>query len=56
MVKLNKLRQVDAERATRISKQMLDQVLVASGVPHDTKASSKRNLEILDDLLKMRIN
>ena len=56
MVKLNKLRQVDAERATKVSRQMLDQVLVASGIPHDSKASSTRNLEILDDFLKMKIN
>lgn len=30
---------------------MLDNVLMASDVPHDMQASSERSMEILDDLL-----
>lgn len=33
---------------------MLDNVLMASAIPHDTVVSSKRNLEIIDDFLQMK--
>jgi hypothetical protein len=51
IVKLNKLRKVDQQRANKVSQQMLDNVLMASAIPHDVQVSSKRNLEILDDFL-----
>jgi hypothetical protein len=33
---------------------MLDNVLMASAVPHDMQLSSERSMEILDDLLQMK--
>ena len=56
IVKLNKLRKTDQERANRVSQQMLDNVLMASAIPHDVQVSSKRNLEIIDDFLQMKAN
>jgi len=54
IVKLNELRKADAEKASKISKQMLDSVLISSGIPHDMTKSANRNLDILDELLQMK--
>lgn len=35
IVKLNDLRKVDANRASRVSKSLLDTVLMSSGIPTD---------------------
>jgi len=51
IVKLNELRKLDSERASHISKQMLDSVLLQSGIPHDLSKSASRNLMILDQYL-----
>jgi len=54
IVKLNQLRQVDNNRAEKICMQMLDNILLASAVPHDLQNSTDRSMEILDDLLQMK--
>lgn len=35
IVKLNELRKIDSDKAGKVSKQMLDNVLMTSGIPHD---------------------
>ena len=55
IIKINKLRKVDSDRASKAHKQLLDSALVTSGAPIDMKVSSARNLEIIDDLIKMRL-
>jgi HSP90 family molecular chaperone len=54
IVKLNELRKVDSKRASHVSKQMLDSVLLQSGIPHDMNKSATRNLMILDQYLQMK--
>jgi len=55
MVKLNELRKVDSSKASNVSKQMLDNVLLSSGVPFDMQKSAARNLGIIDDFLEMKV-
>ena len=35
IMKLNELRKVDSVKAAKVSKQLLDNVLMSSGIPHD---------------------
>ena len=56
VIKLNRLRHVDAARASKLSKQILDNTLMASGIPFDVNVSSERNLQIFDDYLQMKVN
>lgn len=56
IVKLNKLRKLDQKKASLVSKQMLDNVLTQSGIPHDMGVSAERNLNILDQYLQMKVN
>ena len=44
IIKLNTLRQKDSLKAEIVSKQLLDNALMSSGVPHDMAQSSARNL------------
>lgn len=55
IIKMNELRKVDTSRASRVSKQLLDSILVQSAIPHDMQKSAERNLDMLDDYLKMKI-
>lgn len=51
VVKLNELRKKDPKRASQLSKQMMDNVLLTSGIPFNLQESSKRNLDVLNDFL-----
>ena len=54
IVKLNQLRKIDQNRATKVGKQLLDNLLIASAIPHDMAETSKRNLDIIDDFLQIK--
>ena len=56
VIKLNKLRKQDEQKARAVSQQLLDNALVTAGVPVDMKLSSQRNLNIIEDFLKMKTN
>jgi len=51
IVKLNELRKRDPKRASLLAHQMMDNVLMASGIPFDLQDSTKRNMNILNDYL-----
>ena len=51
IVKLNELRKRDPKRAGLLAHQMMDNVLMASGIPFDLQDSTKRNMNILNDYL-----
>lgn len=54
LVKLNDLRKHDMQKANKIAKLFLDQILVKNAIPFDTSESSQRNIEMMDDYLRMR--
>ena len=56
IIKLNQLRKSDGAKASNVSKQMLDNVLMTSGIPHDMHKSATRNLNIIDSLLQMKVD
>ena len=51
IVKLNKLRKLDEARANKVSKQMIDTILLKSAIPIDMQKSAVGQLEIIDDYL-----
>ena len=51
IVKLNELRKRDPKRAGLLAHQMMDNVLMASGIPFDLQVSTNRNMNILNDYL-----
>ncbi len=51
IIKLNALRKVNSTKASLLAHQMMDNVLLASGVPFNLQESSKRNLDILNEYL-----
>ena len=51
IVKLNELRKRDPKRAGLLAHQMMDNVMMGSGIPFDLQHSTKRNLDILNDYL-----
>lgn len=53
IVKLNELRKKDQKRAGLLCKQMMDNLLIASGIPYNLQDSTKRNLDILNDYLNI---
>ena len=55
IVKLNELRKKDESRATKVSKTMLDDVLMKSAIPNNMQEAASRNLEILDDYLAIKV-
>lgn len=56
ILKLNLLRKKDPKKASMVSKQLLDNVLLASGVPHDLQSGAERNLKVLDDYLQLKVD
>ena len=53
IIKLNALRKVNPAKASLLAHQMMDNVLLGSGIPYNLQESSKRNLEILNDYLNI---
>jgi HSP90 family molecular chaperone len=51
ILKLNELRKRDPKRAGLLANQMMDNVLMASGIPFNLQDSTKRNMDILNDYL-----
>jgi HSP90 family molecular chaperone len=51
IVKLNELRKRDPKRAGLLAHQMMDNILMASGIPFNLQDSTKRNMDILNDYL-----
>lgn len=51
IVNLNYLRKVDMKTAGMVSKQLLDNILIQSGVPFDQNQSVQRNYSILEKIL-----
>lgn len=56
LVKLNQLRKVDPDRASVASKAILDNALMANGMPQDPNKSAQRNLGMLDDYMQLKVN
>lgn len=52
IVKLNALRKKDPKRAGMLAQQVLENVLLSSGVPFNLQESTKRNLDMLSDYLQ----
>ncbi len=52
IIKLNELRKRDPKRAQVIATQIMDNVLLSSGIPYDINDSSKRNLNVINDFLQ----
>ena len=52
IVKLNALRKRDPKRAGALANQVMENVLLNSGIPFNLQESSKRNLNMLDDYLQ----
>jgi HSP90 family molecular chaperone len=52
VVKLNALRKRDPKRAGALAQQVMENVLLTSGIPFNLQESSKRNLNLLDDYLQ----
>jgi len=55
IIKLNKLRKADPKRATKVSKQWIDAVLISSAVPINTQDHAQRQLDLIDDYLKVKL-
>ena len=53
IVKLNELRKRDPKRASILAHQMMDNVLMLSGIPYNLQDSTKRNLDVLNDYLNV---
>jgi hypothetical protein len=53
IVKLNELRKRDHKRASILAHQMMDNVLMQSGIPYNLQDSTKRNLDVLNDYLNI---
>lgn len=53
IIKLNQLRKKDSKKAAMIAKQMMDNVLAIGSIPYDLQASTKRNLDIMNDYLNL---
>jgi HSP90 family molecular chaperone len=53
IVKLNELRKRDPKRASVLAHQMMDNVLMLSGIPYNLQDSTKRNLDVLNDYLNV---
>lgn len=51
IVKLNELRKRDPKRAGLLAHQMMDNILMAGGIPFNLQDSTKRNMDILNDYL-----
>ena len=56
IIKLNELRKTDSKRAQNIGMHMLEGVLLSSGIPFDVSKGAKRNLTLIDDYLKMKVD
>ena len=54
VVKLNQLRKRDGAKATLLAKQMLENVMLASGIPYNMQESTKRNLDVLNEYLRKK--
>ena len=51
IVKLNELRKVNPKRASQLAHQVMDNVLLSSGIPFNLTDSVKRNFDVLNDYL-----
>ena len=52
IVKLNALRKRDPKRAGLLAHQVMENVLLSSGIPFNLQESTKRNLDMLSDYLQ----
>ena len=55
IVNLNYLRKNDYSLASLVSKQMLDNVLLQSGVPFDTLKASERSYDMINKILDQNL-
>ena len=53
IVKLNELRKKDSKRAGLLSKQLMDNILLSSGIPFDLNSSAKRNLDVMNQRITL---
>jgi HSP90 family molecular chaperone len=53
IVKLNELRKKDPKRAGDLAHQIMDNVLLTSGIPFNLQESTKRNLDVMNDFLNI---
>ena len=51
IVKLNELRKRDSKKASTLAHQVMDNVLMGSGIPFSLQESTKRNLDVLNEYL-----
>ena len=51
ILKLNELRKRDAKKAGQLANQMMDNILLSSGIPFNLQDSTKRNLDVMNDFL-----
>ena len=51
IVNLNYLRKADAKLASLVSKQLLDNILLQSGIPFDTQKATQRSFSVLEKVL-----
>lgn len=51
IVKLNELRKKDSKRASQVAGQLMDNVMLSSGIPFNITDSAGRNFDILNDYL-----
>ena len=51
IVKLNELRKKDAKRASLIAGQLMDNVLLSTGIPFNLHDSVSRNFNVMNDYL-----
>ena len=51
IVNLNHLRKADPKLASLVSKQLLDNVMMVSGIPFDAAKASERSYNVIDKIL-----
>jgi len=56
IVNLNKVRKHNSKQGVKLAKQLLDQVMLQSGIPFNLQESMARNLEIMEGYLKVLAN
>lgn len=56
IVNLNHLRKTNATLASLVSKQMLDNILLSSGIPFDTSKATSRTYSLLEKILDSHLD
>jgi HSP90 family molecular chaperone len=55
IVNLNYLRKFDTAMASLLSKQLLDNILIQSGIPYDIQKSATRSYSVVEKIIDMEL-